>query len=184
VDEQYQRLGQMNIEDIRAEWLAQIERFCQVTGRTPDHLDSHHHFSYASPELFEVMLQLAFEYDCPVRYPHATPGQAADRAPQEFWPGMASYLPAILAHYETRHPDHFISSFYDQTATLENLLEILGGLDEGSSELMCHPGCADTALNSVYAAQRDSELAVLTDPLMLAEIESRGIQLVSFRLFN
>lgn len=180
LEAQFLRLGEMNIEDIRAEWQAQIERFCAVTGRMPDHLDSHHHFSYAAPELFESMLQLAFEYNCPVRYPHVYPGLAPDGAPEEILHGMADFLPTILSHYETRHPDHFIASFYDETATLKNLLEILGGLPAGTSELMCHPGYADAALNSTYAPQRERELAVLTDPLALAEVQALGIHMVSF----
>lgn len=184
LDEQFLRLGQIAIQDIRAEWQAQIERFCQVTGHAPDHLDSHHHFSYASPELFEVMLQLAFEYDCPVRYPHAYPGLAPDGTEEQFWREMGSYLPEIMSHYETRHPDRFIPAFYDETASLENLLDILGGLKEGSSELMCHPGFADAALNSSYAVQRERELAILTDPLALAEVETRGISLVSFAVLK
>ncbi len=180
LEEQAARLAEMSLEDIRAEWQAQIERFCAVTGQAPDHLDSHHHFSYAAPELFEVMLQLAFEYDCPVRFPHASPGLLPDGAPEGAVEAAARYLPEILAHYETRHPDRFIDSFYDETATLENLLEILGGLEKGTSELMCHPGYADAALNSSYAKQRERELALLTDPLVLAEVDALEIQLVNF----
>jgi len=47
---------------------------------------------------------------------------------------------------------------------------------------MCHPGYVDEAFarESVYAWQRHAELEVLTDPQMRAEIETRGIQLVSF----
>src|SRR5512133_2836973 len=37
------RLPNLNVEEVKKEWRAQIERFLQVAGRVPTHLDSHHH---------------------------------------------------------------------------------------------------------------------------------------------
>src|SRR5512134_3413038 len=60
-----ENLPRLNMTEVKAEWRAQIERFIQAAGRKPTHLDSHHHSSYFTPELFRGMLELAREYNCP-----------------------------------------------------------------------------------------------------------------------
>ena len=65
----FERLPQFRIDDVKAEWRAQIEAFIQAANRKPTHLDSHHHSSYFSFELFSAMLELAKEYACAIRFP-------------------------------------------------------------------------------------------------------------------
>ena len=57
-----QNIPDLNIDEVKAEWRAQIETFIQASGKKPTHLDSHHHSSYFSPALFRAMLELAKEY--------------------------------------------------------------------------------------------------------------------------
>src|SRR5215211_8499298 len=64
-----QHLPTIKIDEVTMEWRAQIEAFIRAAGRKPTHLDSHHHSSYFSPELFQGMLELAEEYDCAIRLP-------------------------------------------------------------------------------------------------------------------
>ena len=54
-----EHLPEINLDEVWAEWSAQVEKFVAVTGHWPDHLDSHHHSSYFTPALFEMMLKLA-----------------------------------------------------------------------------------------------------------------------------
>src|SRR5215212_10143573 len=70
-----ERLAQLHMDEVKAEWRAQIEAFIGAAGRNPTHLDSHHHSSYFSPALFRGMLELVQEYRCPVRFPftHISP---------------------------------------------------------------------------------------------------------------
>jgi len=76
------RLNQINPDQALAEWRAQVELFTRVTGRKPDHLDSHHHSSYFTPALFERMLILASELGCPIRKPFgADSASSADYLP-------------------------------------------------------------------------------------------------------
>ncbi len=44
---------------------------------------------------------------------------------------------------------------------------------------MCHPGYADD-LDEVYAAPRETEVRILTDPRIRAIIAEQNIQLISF----
>lgn len=171
-----ENIPNLNLEEVKTEWRTQIERFIHVTGRKPTHLDSHHHSSYFSPALFRSMLEMAKEYECPIRYPLVTGDTSREFAE------TVKQTPALLQEFNTRHPDVFFVNFYDETATKENLLNIINNLPDGISEIMCHPGYVDEAFarESTYNFQRERELEVLTDPEIRQAIEAQGIQLATF----
>jgi predicted glycoside hydrolase/deacetylase ChbG (UPF0249 family) len=71
--------------------------------------------------------------------------------------------------------------FYGRAATtVERLLDILAGLDEGDTELGCHPGYADE-LRSRYTTEREQELRTLTDPRVRARLDELGIELIGWK---
>jgi predicted glycoside hydrolase/deacetylase ChbG (UPF0249 family) len=170
-----ERLPRLNIEEVKMEWRAQIEHFVQSAGRKPTHLDSHHHSSYLTPDLFRAMLELAREYECAIRYPFT-----------ETWKEMeqvSRHVPGIIQEFNVPRPDTFISDFYDEEATFEHLLEIIHNMKEGTNELMCHPGYVDQEFaerESPYNYQRERELSILTDPSIREAIESNNVKLINF----
>lgn len=167
----------LNLEEVKAEWRAQIEAFVKAAGKKPTHLDSHHHSSYFSPALFRAMLELAGEYGCPIRYP-LSPTKKDER---EFSETMKSAAD-LLDEFSPRRPDVFFVNFYDEHATKEELLAILNRVGDGISEMMCHPGHVDGAFakESVYNFQREREFQIITDPSIKQAVESQGIQLITF----
>ena len=169
------RLPSLNIDQVKREWRAQIEAFLSAAGRRPTHLDSHHHSSYFSPELFRAMLELAREYDCAIRLPFT--GDISSELEE-----TNQRVPELIKEFNPRHPDRFVVDFYDQHATYEELLNVINNLPDGRTEIMCHPGYTDDAFaqESVYNNQRDRELKILTDPSIKAAIEANGIQLITF----
>ena len=48
---------------------------------------------------------------------------------------------------------------------------------------MCHPGYAD-GLEDSYRLPRETELAILRDPLLRAAARDRGVELVSFAVLG
>ena len=71
--------------------------------------------------------------------------------------------------------------YYDEPAiAVEGLLEILGRLEDGDTELGCHPGYVD-GLESRYSAPRERELRTLTDARVRARIEELGVELIGWR---
>lgn len=183
--QQIARLEQIDLDELRDEWHFQVERFIGITGRTPDHLDSHHHFMYFSEAILRVALELANTYHCAVRrpLPARRPGETGG-LPLSIYELADKYVPELIKEYCVRHPDTFEASFYDETGTVERLLDILHDLPEGNNELMCHPGYADEALlgeqGSTYSKPRENELACLTHPRVLELVEQRGIKLITF----
>jgi predicted glycoside hydrolase/deacetylase ChbG (UPF0249 family) len=172
-----EHIPNLNIDEVKAEWRAQIEAYSKASGKKPTHLDSHHHSSYFSPILFRTMLELAKEYDCPIRYP-LLPTNNDSREFRE----TTKHADALLKEFNPRRPDVFFVNFYDETATKEDLLNIIDNVGDGTSEIMCHPGYVDDAFakESIYNFQRERELKILTDPSIKEAIGSQNIELISF----
>ncbi len=172
-----ENIPNLNMEEVKAEWRAQIEAFIKAAGRKPTHLDSHHHSSFFSPALLRTMLELAKEYECPIRYPLLL----SNIDSREF-SETAKHATDLLQEFNPRRPDVFFVNFYDVTATKEQLLNILNTVTDGISEIMCHPGHVDEAFakESVYNFQRARELQILTDPSIKDAIKARGIKLITF----
>jgi len=172
----------LNMDEVKAEWRAQIERFIKAAGRKPDHLDSHHHSSYLTPELFRAMLEIANEYGCPVRNPISHGNNPTESMPSVVEP-MREYAPHLMKELRVRSTNFIFVNFYDEGATAEVLIDNLGKMKDGQTyELMCHPGHIDEAFanESSYNSQRERELQILTDPTIKHIIESHGIRLINF----
>lgn len=149
-------------QQVVAEARAQILRFRELIGAFPTHLDSHHH-AHALPAVLEAFLTLSWETGLPVR----------------------SISPEMRARFRRERvptPDHFIEAFYDQDATLENLIRLLSQLEFGVTELMCHPAIVDDALKSgsSYAEPRGRELSILTHGEVRQALQAAGVRLVHF----
>lgn len=133
----------------------QLDRFASLLGRLPTHLDTHHDV-HREPAVLEPLLALADDHGLPVR------GQRGIR-----------YVPDFYACWNgASHPEQ---------VSLETLLRIVD--DEarsGVTELGCHPGYLDVELDSTYGAERELELATLTDPRLPSLLERRAIELVDF----
>ena len=75
---------------------------------------------------------------------------------------------------------HCAEYYGEQAVDVESLLDILGRLEDGDTELGCHPGYAD-GLQSRYSAPRELELETLTDPRVRARLDELGIELIGWR---
>ena len=175
---------------LQAELTAQIGRFAAWAGHLPDHLDCHH-FVHLYPPFFQVYADLAAQFGLPLRVPfppEADFRRALDTLPfLEEFPhdlvrGMIVTNSNLLRARNLAHPNHFIATFFGRGAlTLDHLLSLLDALPEGTSELMCHPGHDDEALDgSSYRAERELELALLTDPAVRQRAVDLGIEMVTF----
>jgi chitin disaccharide deacetylase len=178
------RLSSLQPKEVMAEWCAQIDKFISVTGRTPDHLDSHHHVSFLASDIFLVMLELAQTYQCAIRFPT---GDAAVEMMSDF-PSEAARVCLngnlrLVDQYRPRRPDNLITSFYGEYATRVELFNLLDNLPGGTTEIMCHPGYADEELigSSDYHMQREGELSILTDYEIRDFVKEKNIELINFK---
>ena len=178
-------------EQIRAELTAQMERFVSLAGQKPDHLDCHH-FVHLYPPFFQVYADLAAQFSLPLRVPFppesdfpASVGTLSflEGFPRDLVRGMVATNSALLIARGLAHPDHFIGTFFGQKSlTLEYLADLIEALPQGVCELMCHPGYDDPLLSSsTYRLERETELALLTDPAVRERVDALGIELATFK---
>jgi predicted glycoside hydrolase/deacetylase ChbG (UPF0249 family) len=185
-------------DDVRREVRAQFARFVALTGRPPDHLDSHQYVACLQPDVFAAMLELAGTAHVPIR----DPGDFLDRdrlkrllsrVRQENDGGGPCFedfadLPETLGALRRELPPYpspgsFRHTFYGSGARRDVFLDVLSSLPEGVTELMCHPGYADD-LDDSYRQERERELAILKDPLLWEAARERDILLVSFAVLR
>lgn len=176
---------------VEREMLAQVARFEQITGRLPDHLDSHHHITYLSPPVIKLMVKLARELQVPIRNP--LPGDAGQAADYLAWTlsdmftrayteEMVDIINAYISRGDVVTPGRFMPGFFGEQATLGDLLLMLLDVPEGVTELMCHPAEIDDDLRQIsnYVEPRQAELEALTHPSAREVINSEFIQLLNF----
>jgi predicted glycoside hydrolase/deacetylase ChbG (UPF0249 family) len=166
---------------LRAEFRAQIERFVTDVGRLPDHLDNHCAISYIRPDRFRVTLELAKEYQLPIRAPFGDDlEENADVLAHH------NNMPAWLvrwqgARYRRRvdragipRPNTFVQHFsMPGNRTPEYLLSVLDRLRPAwISELLAHPG---------YDGDwREEDLRALLDPRIQERLSQPDIILTDF----
>jgi predicted glycoside hydrolase/deacetylase ChbG (UPF0249 family) len=166
---------------LRAEFRAQIGRFTADVGRPPDHLDNHSGISYVRPDRFKVTLELAKEYDLPIRFPFGD--DLHERAVEmgRVWGYPTWSIRWLGSRYRHRvdsagiqRPNAFLQGFSPGgPRTVDHLLSVLETARDGwVSEFLTHPG---------YDGDwREEELRVLQDPRVRMRLKEPDIELVRF----
>ena len=140
----------------RVELHRQCRRFEELMGRPPTHLDSHHNV-HRDPRLLPYFLGAVRHYGVPLR---------------------------------EHCPVHYLSKFYGQWGgqthleqiSVDSLLHMLKtDIQEGVTELSCHPGYVDPDFSSSYSAERETELQTLCAPSIRTALAEQQIQLVAYR---
>ena len=156
----YKGTFNIDLDELYREWKAQIEKFLSL-GLEPTHLDSHHHInSYG--QNYTVFLELAKEYNLPVR-------NNMDEAVFKDYPSIKT-------------TDYFEKSIGLSLKDMDYLLEVFKKYH--SIEIMTHPAYLDKLImtNSSYTYPRLEELELLTDPRLKESLEKLGdIELATFR---
>jgi predicted glycoside hydrolase/deacetylase ChbG (UPF0249 family) len=140
---------------VKQEVERQLSEFVRLIGKKPTHIDSHQHVHRQEP----------------VR-------SIAQKAARELGVPLRDFSPKV----------HYCGDFYGQDAqgrflpealTVENFMQIVRSLPEGTTELGCHPGY-DDELVTTYCRERALEIRVLCDPGMRETLGQMGVRLCSF----
>jgi len=137
-----------------AELRRQFDRFVELVGRKPTHIDGHQHVQRFCPAVFRA---LADEHGLALR----------ERPPVTFKGGFYAQW-----KYGVSEPEKV------SLAALGHILRT--ELTDGLYELAVHPGYSDPAVPYVYDHDRELELATLCDPAVPEIIRSEGIRLISY----
>ena len=150
------------VDEIKREFISQIKLFLS-NELTPSHLDTHHHI-HMNDKVLEALISVALDYNLPIR---------------SINPDMCKKIKAA----GVRTNDFFIGEFFGaDNITIENLKSILSELNDGVSELMCHPGYLTNRLKVIsgYSNERPIEMEVLTSGEAVESAKSMDIELITW----
>lgn len=185
------------LAEVEREWDAQVRKVREA-GIRPTHVDGHKHV-HMLPGLFEIALRLAKRHGIEaVRVSlEESSLRAALSSGGKHNPGVVMKqgvqarglkLLARDAREQARRAgiattDYFCGIAQTGELTREGVEFFLRGLPEGTTELMCHPGYADEALQKSATrlqASRQKELEILTDRRIRNLVASQGIRLIDY----
>jgi predicted glycoside hydrolase/deacetylase ChbG (UPF0249 family) len=145
-----------DVQLVRDEFQRQLDRFHQLVGRMPTHVDSEAH-AHRHEQLMPVFQELVEPLGVPLRHD-----------------GRVRFVGSFYAQWYL-----FVTNLkYVSPPFLEALLreEVM----EGWTELSCHPGYLSPRHDSTYNFEREAEVRTLTDARIRRTIEELDIRLASF----
>jgi predicted glycoside hydrolase/deacetylase ChbG (UPF0249 family) len=189
----------LSLAEVENEWDAQIQKV-RDAGISPTHLDGHKHV-HMLPGLFEIALKLAKRHDIgAIRVSlEASSLRAAlssgskRNAGVVMKQGVQARGLKLLARDAREQAgragistaDYFCGIAQTGELTREGMEQFVKSLPDGTTELMCHPGYADAALQKTPTRLQDSrqtELRILTDIGIRNLVASMGIRLIDYGL--
>jgi len=189
--------GGLSLAEVETEWDAQIQRV-RDAGITPTHLDGHKHV-HMLPGLFEIALRLAKRHEIgAIRVAlEASSLRAALSTGAKEHPGvvmkqgvqarglklLARDARELAERAGISTADYFCGIAQTGELTREGVEQLAKSLPEGTTELMCHPGYMDSALQKTATRLQDSrqtELQILTDTGIRNLVASLGIRLIDY----
>lgn len=185
------------LEEVEEEWDAQIRKVREA-GIRPTHVDGHKHV-HMLPGLFDIALRLAKQHgieairvsleESSLRAALASGGKHKPTVVMK--QGIQARALKLLARDAREQAaragvatvDYFCGIAQTGELTREGLELFLKSLPEGTTELMCHPGYVDDALQESATrlqASRQKELEILTDTRIRNLVASQGIRLIDY----
>ena len=187
--------GRLAADQIEAEATAQI-RVLQESGIEVTHFDTHKH-THMFPAVLRPLLRAAKACGISaLRNPFGPrlPLSISDlRQRPRLWKRFlevrllgvfAASFRRNVEQFGMRTPDGSFGVVSTGALDLELFRAILDVIPEGTWEFVCHPGYNDADLASIRTRLRESrikELEVLISPAARAALQSRGIEVISYR---
>jgi hopanoid biosynthesis associated protein HpnK len=185
------------LAEVEREWDAQIRKV-RDAGIRPTHVDGHKHV-HMLPGLFAIALRLAKRHgieairvsleESSLRAALSSGGRHNSVVVmRQGVQARGLKLLARDAREQARRAgiattDYFCGIAQTGELTREGVELFLRSLPEGTTELMCHPGYADEALQKSATrlqASRQNELEILSDTRIRNLVASQGIRLIDY----
>jgi predicted glycoside hydrolase/deacetylase ChbG (UPF0249 family) len=193
------RAGEIAMDELRAELLAQIGRTRELVGAAFSHVDFHMGL-HRLPRLYPLFLEVAqasgtgrirthrYRVGMESRWPLARHWLhllgRLDRAPKYLWNIL---LRTWARRRRLAMPDSWVNITHlgqkPGTITVKNYVRLLQNLPSGCHEFVVHPAYLDEDLRkySTYLQQREQEREVLMSPEFRAALKGSGVVLAGYR---
>jgi predicted glycoside hydrolase/deacetylase ChbG (UPF0249 family) len=166
---------------------AQVARLVGA-GLRPTHLDTHKH-THLAPPVLDAVARIGEEFGIrwvrrPFDFPlHAPAAPASKRMASRALGLLRGRFQRVLSRYGCRSTDHFAGFRITGGLRTAELVELIGAIPQGSTELMCHPGrCREPLRNARTRLKesRERELAALLSSQAREALERHGVELVNY----
>ena len=172
-------------EHVKIELKAQIDRALQF-GVPLSHLDTHMGAVLCRPDIVDVYVDLAVEYNLPILFFKGMP------------PGLAKEYPALASQFQKS----LAKLSERKLPLLDNLLQFYGGnipeqrklkyFDEmaktppGVTQLIIHCGYDNEELRAITdsSPRRDQDRVIFTDPKTMMFLQDQKIKLITWKQFR
>jgi predicted glycoside hydrolase/deacetylase ChbG (UPF0249 family) len=159
-----------DLDEVRRELRTQVERAI-LWGFDVTHLDSHMGTLQLRPEFFDVYLELAVEFDVPLRLA----GASAERVTGFPFRRLAAEAGVV-------YPDHFL--YVSGVGTRRVLERALSDLRPGVTEVYAHPAIDTPELRALapdWPARVDDHDLLARDHDLPAMAERLGVKFIGWR---
>ena len=157
-----------DLDEARRECRAQIER-AMLWGVDVTHLDSHMGTLQLRPEFFDVYLDLAVEFELPLRMGGAS-GERLAGFPYR----------ALAADEGVLFPDNFV--MVGGVGSRATIADVVARLRPGVTEVYVHPAADTPELHAIgnHVAERIDDLEFVTDGGLAGLVERAGVHLIGW----
>jgi len=177
-----QVVAHVAVQEAEVELRAQIDRALKA-GIHVSHFDPHMGAAVSRPDLAQLYIRLAIDYDIPVLFARPTPGSELARR----YPEAMRLVPALDAKGLPVLDD--LHQFYDRAPHAQRTATYLNAIRKlrpGVTEIIIHCGYDDPELRAITSSFtiRDSDRRIFTDPHVIAKIRSLGIERIDWKKFR
>lgn len=171
-------LGRINKDAAQKEIEAQIQAALDA-GIKLTHLDGHKHV-HIMPKVIDAVIDSALSFNIKwIRLPleaMSTTYSLKQTPKAKLVRYLSLKAKKKIEDANLKHPNYFYGISETGRLDEEKLKSIIKNLQEGISEIMCHPGYP----NQTDSLDRKKELMALTDRGVRKEIEANGIQMTNY----
>ncbi len=184
-------LSRVSVQDITTEFRNQIRKVLDA-GLHPTHLDTHKHI-HCLPRIMRALISVAGRFGIDkVRLPSER-STSLRNGPhrRRCWRALAKRVVvrslcrnvrADLRAAGIKTTDHFVGIAHSASLDTQALLDILRHLEQGVTEVMCHPGYIDGEMRRYTGSppHREVELDALTDRQVRDYVNCGPVRLTHF----
>ena len=178
--------GKISLSEVRSELAAQLEKI-QRAGLHLTHVDSHQHLHHV-PGIVKIVLELA--ESAGIRSMRVANAKLFDGELDSLGKfvgrlGLSSLAKFAICQARKKNftmPEHFAGIVAGESVSENFMLKLIEHLQDGTTEVMLHPGTDNKILQDFCEWEHDfeEELAAVTSPKVLSLLDEQKISAVNF----
>ena len=182
----FQFKEKISLSELKKEFINQVLTFKKFSGKLPDHIDCHH-WGILYPPFFKIYIEVAEKFNIPVRttFLKLSKNEDVENLVGNFHQEIKNQdkLIEIYSKSRVKSTDNFVHNFFGGDLDINFFNFLIDNIEEGTTEIMVHPGFNDTYLEfiSSYSIERENELEILISSILKEKLIEKDIKIINFR---